>query len=471
MCISVRQWKRWLPLALAVPFFFSCRTYNHAVAPYYQAVSEGRFGEASTELDKARFFRYGRNKLLFNMEKGKTAFLQGRYHESNLYFNAADSILSGHRGSRVLDQTLGLVINPAMQIYQGEDFERLLIHYYKSINYLKLHQLEDAEVEARRISLGTYALNDRKKNNDKKYSNDAFSLIVQGIVYESAGDINNAFISYRNAADIFLKAPDHRYYGVDLPAQLQVDLLRTADQLGFQQEVQYYEQQFGRVYQRTADNDGGAVLVIWENGLAPVKAESNFFFTLTERGPGNFVFTDPNTQIFIPFDFNLFPQDSCHRLRRHLEAFRVAFPSYVEQPLYYTTADIQRDSTFSTTLEKVEDVNQLAFRTLQERFLKEMGLALTRLAIKKLAEYEIRKNDEVAGELFNLLSTLAEKADTRNWQSLPHSIYYSRIPLKKGDNKITLTLKGKDNTQQKVEFNVVGNGRLQTLHYASLLKS
>ncbi|MBC9930020.1 COG3014 family protein [Chitinophaga qingshengii] len=470
MFISVRQWKWWLLLSLAIPFFFSCRTYNNAVAPYYDAVSNGRFDDAASQLDKARFFRYGRNKLLFNMEKGKTAFLQGRYQESNLYFNAADSLLNSHRGSKVLDQTLGLVVNPAMQIYQGEDFERLLIHYYKSINYLKLHQVEEAEVEARRITLGTYALNDRKKNSDKKYSNDAFSLIVQGIVYESAGDVNNAFISYRNAADIFLKNPDHRYYGVEMPAQLQVDLLHTASQLGFSQEVAYYEKQFGRVYQPPTSDDGGAVLVIWENGLAPVKAETNFFFTLTERGPGNFVFTDPNTQVVIPFDFNLFPRDSCHQLRRHLEAFRVAFPSYVEQPLYYTAADIQRDSTFSTTLEKVEDVNQLAFRTLQERFLKEMGLALTRLAIKKLAEYEIRKNDEVAGELFNLLTLLAEKADTRNWQSLPHSIYYSRIPLKKGDNKITLTLKGKDSTQ-KVEFNIIGNGRLQTWHYASLLKS
>ncbi len=31
---------------------------------------------------------------------------------------------------------------------------------------------------------------------------------------------------------------------------------------------------------------------------------------------------------------------------------------------------------------------------------------------------------------------LPKKADTRNWQTLPHSIYYARLPLHEGENKI-----------------------------------
>jgi hypothetical protein len=464
------QWKWLLPLLLVMTFLFSCRTYNDTIGHYYTAISKGRFEEASQQLDNNKFLKSGRNKLLFYMEKGKTSFLQGDYKKSNLYFNIADSLLESGGRNKVWDQTLGLLTNPAMQQYRGEDFEKLLIHYYKSINYMQLNMMEDAEVEARRISLSEYELNDRKNNKQNKYANDAFSMIVQGVVYESAGDINNAFISYRNATDIFLKKPDKTYYGITLPTQLQEDVLRTAYQLGFNTELQFYEKQFGREYHPATGNDGGEVLIFWENGLAPIKAEANFFFTLTERGPGNFVFTDPNNTIFIPFDFNLLPRDSCNKLRRHFDAFRIAYPRYVEQAPYYTNANIQRDSTLSLPLEKVEDVNQLAFRTLQERFLKDMGLALTRLAIKKLMEHEIRKEDESLGVAFNLLSVLIEKADTRNWQSLPHTIYYSRIPLKKGENKITLTLQGKTSSQT-VAFNVFGNGRLQTIHYSSLQKS
>jgi uncharacterized protein len=464
------QWKWRLPLLLVVTLFFSCRTYHDAIGHYYGAISAGRFEEASRQLDDNRFLQYGRNKLLFYLEKGKTTFLQGRYQESNGYFNAADSLLGSPGRNKVWDQTLGLVTNPAMQVYRGEDFEKLLIHYYKSINYLQLHMMEDATVEARRISLSGYALNDRKNNNAGKYANDAFSMIVQGVVYESGGDINNAFISYRNAADLFLRQPDNTYYGITLPIQLQNDLLRTAWQLGFQEELAYYARQFGRSYTPANYNEGGEVLVFWENGLAPVKAEANFFFTLTERGPGNFVFTDPDNTFFIPFDFQLFSRDSCEQLRRHFDAFRIAFPKYVEQPLYFTNASIQTDSSVTLPLEKVEDINQLAFRTLQERFLKEMGLALTRLTIKKLAEQQVKKENESLGEALNLLNILTEKADTRNWQSLPHSIYYTRIPLKKGANKVTLTLQGQQHSQTVV-FDVFGNGRLQTIHYSSLQKS
>lgn len=464
------QWGWILPLSLVMTLLFSCRTYNDTIGHYYGAISAGRFDDAARQLDNIKYLRSRRNKLLYYMEKGKTAFLQGRYKESNAYLNAADSLLESGGRNRVLDQAVGILANPAMQEYRGEDFEKLLIHYYKSVNYMQLNMMEDAAVEARRISLSGYALNDRKKNKQNKYSNDAFSMIIQGVVYESSGDINNAFIAYRNAADIFLKNPDKTYYGIVLPVQLQEDLLRTAYQMGFTTELKYYEQQFGREYLPAQRSEGGEVLVFWENGLAPVKAEANFFFTLTERGPGNFVFTDPDNTIFIPFDFDIFPRDSCDRLKRHFEAFRVAFPKYVEQPLYFTNANIQLDTTLSVTMEKVEDVNQLAFRTLQERFLKEMGLALTRLVVKKLAEKQIRDENEALGEAFNLLSLLTEKADTRNWQSLPHTIYYSRIPLKKGQNKLTLTLTG-GSVPQTVVFDVYGNGRLQTIHYSSLQKS
>ncbi|MCW3467110.1 COG3014 family protein [Chitinophaga nivalis] len=467
----LNQWKWVLGYALLITIPVSCRTYNDAIGQYYGALSQGRFDEAATQLDRNKFLRYGRNKLLLLMEKGKTAFLQGRYQESNLYFNEADSFLERGRRNKVWDQTLGILVNPAMQQYAGEDFEKLLIHYYKALNYLQLHQTEDAVVEARRISLSNYELNDRKKDKTNKYSNDAFALIMQGIIYESAGDKNNAFISYRNATDVFLRQPDKTYYNTPIPGQLQEDLLRTAYQLGFTTELSYYEKELGRKYSPVKESDGGEVVIFWENGLAPVKVENNFFFTITERGPGNFMFTNPDQTIFIPFDFKLTSSDAGNRLKG-LEAFRVAFPKYEEQPLYYTGGHVQVNDTnnIPIPLEQVENINQLAFSTLQERFLKEMALTLARMAVKKLAEHEVKKDNESLGQAVNLLGLLTEKADTRNWQSLPHTIYYSRVPLKKGANKLSLTLSGAHGNKT-VTLDVAGNGGLQTIHYSSLQKS
>ncbi|MET7000810.1 COG3014 family protein [Chitinophaga defluvii] len=462
--------KKWALLITAVmSIFVSCQTYNSKISSYYTHLAQGSYEAADRDLDHNKYLQRKRNKLLFLLEKGRTAFLMGDYTASNQYLNAADSLLeSGYH--RVWDQAVGLLTNPAMQQYRGEDFEKLLIHYYKAINYLHLRLPEDAVVEARRITLSNNALNDQRNNNANKYSNDAFSLILQGIIYESAHHINDAFISYRNAADLYLKNKDNSYYGVKLPEQLQQDLLRTAYLNGFQSELAYYEQQFNRTYVPAPAAPGGELLLFWENGLAPVKAENNIFFTLTQNGPGSFGFTDEQHTVFIPFDFNLFPRDSAHRLKG-LQTFRVAFPKYVEQPLYFTQAQVMPDSAHAITLEMVEDVNKLAFKTLQERFLKEMGLALTRLAIKKLAEHEIKKKDETAGQVFDALSFLTEKADTRNWQSLPYAIYYARIPLNQGNNDISVQLRNIQGTTSKVTLQVEGKGILQTRHITSLQRS
>jgi hypothetical protein len=143
----------------------------------------------------------------------------------------------------------------------------------------------------------------------------------------------------------------------------------------------------------------------------------------------------------------------------------------------------------SYTFEAAENINTLAFATLKERMLKELSSSLTRLAIKKLAEAAIRpgeKKDDskmtaeqkkkeqkernqreaiaLGLQLFNFAT---EKADTRNWQSLPHTIYYTRIPLQKGSNKLQFRLGGAAGKME--ELSVVGDGSLQyrsvsTLH-------
>jgi len=45
-----------------------------------------------------------------------------------------------------------------------------------------------------------------------------------------------------------------------------------------------------------------------------------------------------------------------------------------------------------------------------------------------------------------MINTVTEKADTRNWQSLPAFISYVRIPLAAGENTITLQQNGVSKT-------------------------
>ena len=56
----------------------------------------------------------------------------------------------------------------------------------------------------------------------------------------------------------------------------------------------------------------------------------------------------------------------------------------------------------------------------------------------------------------NVFNTVTEKADTRNWQSLPAFVSYVRVPLHEGNNTITVNYNGSPITLQ-----VNGKGSLQ----------
>lgn len=470
MALSSNHMIRALAVVPLMLLLFSCATYNTRIGGYYSNVRNGNYAKAESDLDKIKLIKANRNRLLFYFEKGKITHLQKKYDSSNYYFNLADNFIEDTR-TTAGDVVVGTLLNPMMQTYKGEDFEKFMIHYYKALNYLYLGERDEAMVEARRISLRSYAQQDKTKS-DRKYGDDAFSLTIQGIIYEQSNDINNAFIAYRNAVDLYLKN-NNQYYGTSIPQQLIHDLFRTADQMGFLDEVGRYENLLKTTYKRTVPSEAGELVLFWENGLAPIKVQQDFFFALTKDGFGNFSFVDPGGAFNIPFDFASTNARAEDLKLTDLRSLRIAFPRYQEQPVFYRNATVALNN-IDYNFEPTENINAIAFATLKERFLREMSTALSRAAVKKLAEIAARpKSDDknkdtkeavaLAIQLFNFAS---EKADTRNWQSLPHTISYIRVPLNRGTNVLQVTLSG----QSSQKFNVVaeGNGSLQVQNICTL---
>jgi hypothetical protein len=109
-----------------------------------------------------------------------------------------------------------------------------------------------------------------------------------------------------------------------------------------------------------------------------------------------------------------------------------------------STSAVIKSGASSYPLESAEDINAIAFKTLNDRFLREMAGSLLRVATKQALEEVTRKEDKTAGAILSIVNAATEKADTRNWQCLPHSISYTRIPLTNGDNQLTLNVKMTD---------------------------
>ncbi|SEO11696.1 hypothetical protein SAMN05428947_101361 [Mucilaginibacter sp. OK283] len=460
------------PVIGVMLFLFGCTTYNQSLTSYYKNVYAGNYPQAEKDLDNNGLIQKPRNKLLYLMEKGRVAHLRGEYESSNKYFNNADQLLdSGLTG--VADAAVGLLVNSMSQTYKGEDFEKFMIHYYKALNYLYLNNIEDAIVEARRITLQAQDQGDKFNNKDNRYSNDAFALMFQGMLYERNNDVNNAFISYRNAAEIYLKTPDQTYYGTPMPMGLKEDVIRTAMLNGFTTEADQFEKTFGIPYTPGKPTEGGVLILFWENGLAPVKTQEDLFFSMVRHSDGGLFFVN-GAGLEIPFNYS---GDRNRVNLKSVESLRVAFPKYIAQAPYYLSASISANDQ-QIPLEKAEDINELAFKTLQQRTLKELGKVLSRLAVKKMAEYGLRAAATSDGKTNGVLeglgygvqlySLLSEKADTRNWQSLPSSISYARVPLQKGANKVSIVLKNAQGVAETKTIEVQGNGTMQFYNYATL---
>ena len=447
----------------------SCATYYQRIQGYHDGLAAGNFSKANDDLDKIGLLKADRNRVLYLMEKGRTLHLMQQYDSSNRYLNEADLAIEDSRKS-VKDVLATQLLNPMLTKYQPEDFETFMLYYYKALNYCYLGDMEAALVEVRRIALQSNRQEDKNNGKEGKYSGDAFAMILQGVVYEKANDINNAFIAYRNAADLFLNN-SNEYYGVKIPLQLKKDVLRTASKMGFSAELERYEKLFDMSYKPAPAAEGGEAVIFWESGMAPVKDQQTIQFNIIANG-GNYFFRDNAGFYNYPFDNTIQGYNSNLRLS-DIQMFAVALPKYVPQPMAYTSGSISLSGELYS-LEKAENINVVAEKTLQQRFGKELATALSRMALKKLTELALtpkrndkqnktkkEKNEEAARELvalgLKIFNRATEKADTRNWQSLPGTIFYARIPLDRGVNTLTVTTQGTGG--QKKEQLVVLEGK------------
>jgi hypothetical protein len=413
--------------------FNSCATYYQTNYSFNQEFESGDLEKALTTL-QSKSKEGGHTQFLYDVNNGLVLSMLGRYEQSNEYFEKAYLYGEDYRKNYLFEATSYLT-NPSFTSYRGEDHEHLMLLYYKALNYVKMNKMEDALVECRRLNIRLQQLSDRY-NSDDKYRQDAFINNLMGIIYDADKDYNNAFIAYRNAYEIYVSEYP-KLFKVDVPDQLKLDILRTAWLNGFTDEFEKYKKDWNMTDYLYQPSEGGELVFFWHNGLSPVKAEWGINFLIT-RNHNWVTFTNTDLGLSFPFNIESYNESDKSGLA-NLEIFRVAFPKYIERPVHFTAAKIKSDGeTFA--LQLTEDVNKVAFKVLNERMMHELSKALIRAALKKVTEYQVRKSDKALGSVIGILNAITEKADTRNWQTLPHSIYYSRVPLKEGRNTIQLEL-------------------------------
>ena len=348
----------------------------------------------------------GNGRLLYLLDSAMVYMQCGDLAAAQARFRDAEDLAESLWTESITRNALSLVTNDRVLAYAGEDFERVMIHLMSAIGYLQAGQAEDALVEARRLDTLLAVYNDRyeKKNG---YKEDAFARYLSGLLHESDGDWDEAFIDYRRAAEVY--RDDYRQYGTRLPEMLMEDLVRAA-----------------RVVDRLADigdlvpsdridpgapadqrPDQGKVVIITFAGYAPQKRQDMVVIP-TPHGPVG-----------------------------------VAFPRMVVTPPVCGQGRLTlsgKDHVFESELVLVEDINRIALKNLDDRKGRILAKAIARAVAKQVAIHRIARSQDdhdhqrAIEAILNLVNILlVERADTRSWRTLPGRIYMTRIYVPEGD--------------------------------------
>jgi hypothetical protein len=370
---------------------------------------EQRPAEALTILDKLHnsgsFF--SKADVLYQLNKAMLLRMQQQYEASNQAFEQAKSLIEQYDAFSITEQAGSFVINEATRAYLGEPFEQVLLHLYEALNYLQQGKPDDARVEALQVNQRLQRLNAKIKN--PVYTEDAFVRYLTGIIYEQLGEYSNAMIACRKAYEAYQKYQAN--FGVPVPASLQQALLRLSKQQGLDDEYHRYQQAFNTeetqsVYDR---RQLGELVLVLNSGLAPVKREQAV-----------------NT--FAPASGQM---------------VRVAVPYYVARSDDVSGVELlaknqSSGSEFQANGELVQDIDNIAFKTLEA----EMPMIMARSVARAVAKYQITKEigrkDDALGLLSNIINMVTERADTRSWLTLPKNIYLVRAALEPGVYDINL---------------------------------
>lgn len=389
------------------------------------------------------------NKLLYSLELGYLSHADKNYKDSNTAFENAKLLYS------LKDYTPTIFNNDSLlpKYYQGEDYEMAYTNVFCALNYIKLRKKNEAAVEARQAN----NLFNKIKLTDETavYKDDPFVRYFMGIIYENAGYLNDAMVSYKIALRAY---SDYNLSGVSVPQDLINNLYTLYRYYALSSEADTLKIKYPKT-QKTDLVDNGNLIIINYNGLAPKKV------TEIKNVP-----IDDAWQKY--YNIN---NDYRHKVIREfrLQQISAAFPKYekydnkiksfvvevvnMEDPKQkfssasYVATDIgkimektleqnykmtfySRINGYVIGMKEIEEI-RISYEQQRRDILKQNMLKETkRKLLEDLRKETVSKISDIKTNLENVNSV-----DLKSWRSLPATINMAQINLKPA--KYTGTIK------------------------------
>ena len=438
--VNPQTWRAAITALLLAGLAAGCGTFSNYPMGMDQTVlrplrAGKKTGYAKTFADRTE----GANGVLFALEKGRVAQLEGDYSISRAAFASAFEQIRAKDEKAVVSasgaaaQGGAVLVNDKAIPYRAPDYERTLAHHYQALNYLVTNDLTGAGVEIRRANreqeaarkrheaeidrarsdeenvspdderdpsmLAVYAGLDEMAGSVKDSFQNAATFYLSAVVWEMLGEANDAYIDCKKALEI---VPENIY--------LQMDAVRLAKRLGMREDLADLKRRFPRASKMPAADSaalaGKARLVVfYEEGLAPQKSELSVAY----------------------------PLPSAHSIGV------VALPMYEQSPPPAVPVEVCLDGVRLARTAPVCSIAALAARSLAERMpgilTRQVARAVTKGVAAKAAKDSGGGWAELAVLLYNVAS---EQADLRSWLTLPAHIQILSAWIEPGRQAVSL---------------------------------
>lgn len=419
-----------------------------------QNLLAGNPAQAAAIVEQAEKEYGAKSRVLYGMDRGLTLQLAGDYRQSTMALEQAEEAVERLYTRTIRSETAAFLTSDNALPYEGDAYEHVMLNVLKALNYAVEGDVQEALVEARRIDHRLNLLSDRVKESGG-YRNDGFARYLSGVLYEAAGDLNNAFIAYRNALEAYEAM--RGWSRIPPPPALLADVLCMAEALGLATELDAYRRRFPDVAWQPASarQQLAQVVMISYNGRAPRK-EDRFIDLPISLDALHLVLLNRGLS-----------QSSRYRDRTMDSVLyglsgrvvRVALPRLVSQktqvPFETMTLTDAQGSRLTVRSEPAHNLTALAEKSLDDRMPAITAKALARAASKfALAEGAVIGAQQAAGRdaapwvglfvgiLAKGLAVASEEADKRSWQTLPDEIHVARAWVPAGRYQLAIQPSG-----------------------------
>jgi hypothetical protein len=337
-----------------------------------------------------------RDRSQYLLNTGVLKSMTGDFEGAIEDLQNAKEILNSLQSISISGNLAAATINETLRDYDGSASERVLLHELLSINYLMLDDLDAARVEVLQAAV---VMNELARE-EKPVGQLASAHYIAGLVYELGGELDNARISYRKAANLMALR------NMSLPRSLQNSQLAPRSRLGVNEGVeevavdeavyQYHDQVFLPAV--SPDPNAAEIIVIYWDGVVTSK-----------RGTSTSVWVPSMNQV-VSLALPHYPPSN-----------------YVQQSFTLNIAGRQHRT------ETIEDIEALLREDLDDESAAIYAMTLARMVSKR--QFVKSANDQDPGlALFaNIFTILTESADIRSWNMLPSTIQIGRFSLAAGE--------------------------------------